>query len=127
MAKKKEASEPLYVGVADPLSIRRPLLECSKDILAIVKGHEELKGVREEKHAAIEELRSNVRGVSLLIGKLKGALPKVKLADLEKEEAADDKVESEVRPVKNTKPQSEVEKLEAELDDIESELSQLQS
>lgn len=77
--KKKEKKEVFYVGVQDPVEVRRTVLETSKDMVEFLQKHEKLKAVRDEKTEAIRHLREDVRQLKTLINKLRRALPKTKL------------------------------------------------
>ncbi|MCK4589311.1 MAG: hypothetical protein KAT77_02630 [Nanoarchaeota archaeon] len=81
MAKKKtqEKEEVFFVGVQDPLEVRRNILETSKEMVQFLQQHEKLKTLRNEKQEAIKRLREDVRQLKLYINKLRKALPKTKL------------------------------------------------
>lgn len=81
MAKKKiqEKEEVFFVGVQDPLEVRRNLLEASKEMVQFLQQHEKLKTLRNEKQEAIKRLKEDVRQLKLHINKLRHALPKTKL------------------------------------------------
>jgi len=121
MVKKEES--PLFVGITNGNDLRRSMLECSKGILESLRGHEQLKNIREEKVGLIQQLKGDVKDLTKLINSLKGYLPNVK--DVKKPEVK--KAVSEPKMVKVEKPQasSEVEKLENALNDIEAKLNSL--
>lgn len=81
MAKKKipEKEEVFFVGVQDPLEVRRNILEASKEMVQFLQQHEKLKTLRNEKEEAIKHLKEDVRQLKLHVNKLRQVLPKTKL------------------------------------------------
>ena len=135
MAKKEKKPEVFFVGIRDPIEIRRSILESSREMLQLLQRFEKFKVVREEKHAMVEDLKSDIKNLQKLIGSLKGGLPKtelrVKLKREHKEvvkaktKKATKKVQKAEMPKMSKKQMSELEKLESELGAIESKLSGL--
>ena len=142
MAKKQEEKEEVfYVGVKDPIEIRRSLLESSKEIVQYLQRAERFKATRTEKAEQIAKLKQTMREITSLTRKLKTALPKTQIrARLHKHEeevlkeelieknieAAKEKDKVEEEEIKE-KPagMSELEKLETELGEIESRLTKM--
>jgi hypothetical protein len=140
---KEEKEEVFYVGVKDPIEIRRSILESSKEMVQYLQRAERFKQVRAEKEEQIASLKETMKQISTLVRKLKSSLPKTKLrAELHKHEEivkkeevekviaeAQKKAEAmpkkESAPKKQEKPTSELEKLEAELSEIESRLTKM--
>ena len=85
--KKKEKEDGIFVGVKDPLRVRKDILESSRDVLDGLKSYESFKQVREEKRMLFEQLRSDARSISLLIGRLRGELPQLKVPPAKVEKA----------------------------------------
>lgn len=84
MAKKKtlekpEAEDVFYVGVRDPIEIRRNLLESSREAVQFLQRYEKLRSIRQEKLQAMQQLRIDVRELRALVNNLRKALPKTKL------------------------------------------------
>lgn len=147
MAKKPEEKEEVfYVGVKDPIEIRRSILESSKEMVQYLQRAERFKKVRAEKSEQIAKLKETTHEITKLVRKLKAALPKTKLrARLHKHEEEirkkvivkelkevkeEAKVKKKKVPVKEEeeekkKPMTELEKLETELGEIESRLTKL--
>lgn len=142
MAKKEEEKEEVYyVGVKDPVEIRRSLLESSREIVQYLQRAERFKATRSEKAEEFAKLKETMRELNSLMRKLRTALPKTKIrARLHKHEeevlkeelieknieAAKEKGKVEEEKIKE-KPAgiSELEKLEAELGEIESRLTKM--
>lgn len=83
-AKKKTKAQPekkeiFYVGVQDPVEVRRNVLEVSRDMVQFLQQHQKLTSVRNEKTEAIKHLRQDVSELKTLINKLRRVLPKTKL------------------------------------------------
>jgi 16S rRNA C967 or C1407 C5-methylase (RsmB/RsmF family) len=142
--KQKGAEEDVfYVGVNEPVEIRRNVLEASKDIIQYLQRFERFKQVRAEKQEEIQKLKEMTHEIRVMVRKLKTALPKTKLrAILHKhEEEIMMSTEKETKPAKKKSvkkaveaiPQervserkvTELEKLESELGEIESRLTRL--
>ena len=145
-AAKKEPDEVFYVGMKDPIEIRRSLLESSKEMVQYLQRAEKFKAVRTEKAEEIAKLKEIMNDATKLISKLKTSLPKTKIrtrmhkheeevmkealvkelgeAKEEFEVAAKEAKPAEVKKAK-PKPASELEKLESELSAIESKLTKL--
>ncbi len=122
MAKKEENS--LFVGISGGNELRKSMLECCKGILESLKEHETFKDLRAEKLRLIQQLKTEIKSLSKMINSLKTHLPKVKDTGVKKVEIQKPK-ENKPKPVKEVKPSTELEKLEAELNDIESKLKSL--
>ena len=76
-AKKKP--EVFYVGIKDPIELRRSLLESSKEIVQIMQDFERFKEMRQQKLQLKEQLKKNVTDLFSLVRDLKKALPKTEL------------------------------------------------
>lgn len=150
---KPQEEEVFFVGVQDPLEVRRNLLEVSKDMVQFLQQYEKLKTVREQKNEAIKRLKEDIRELKSLVNKLRLVLPKTKLRVKLHEEhkeppkpvakkvtvkkvhkkaakkskakhAIAKETQATLAPVKR-QPATEIEKLESELADIENKLGKL--
>jgi|TARA_B100001971_G_C18211922_1_gene551282 hypothetical protein len=123
MAKQKK-DEALYVGLQGAPQIRRVVLTNLKDTLEMLKAFEEFKQIRKQKHSSFTTLKGHVEEITQLVGKLRGALPKVKQSTLKKEERP---VKIAPKPKQKAAPtpiaHSELDKIENELDTIEHQLN----
>ena len=137
--KEKEEGSVFFVGVRDPIEIRRSLLESSKEILQYMQRAEKFKEVRKEKAVQIAKLKDIMKQLNKLVKNLKAGLPKTGLrakmpkvvAEPNKKKASKKKAKKEVLTelpevkVEEPKEMSEIERLEAELGEIEGRLSKL--
>ena len=147
---KEKNDGVFYVGVKDPIEIRRSILESSKEMLQYLQRAEKFKEVRKEKTEQIVKLKETMNDVHVLVRKLKAHLPKTGLRSKTpkeikfevhkieaKEKAKEHKEEEKQKPKKHhhhkkkveaeaaPKEASELEKLEAELGEIENRLTKL--
>lgn len=139
MPKKKEENkeEVFFVGMKDPIEIRRSLLESSKEMVQYLQRAERFKKVRAEKAEEIAKLKATIREIHSLVRKLKAKLPKTKIrAKLHshekkyEKEAVTEKLAEEIivkKPVKATAPKVEKKKSETELEKLEKELGEIES
>jgi len=140
---EKKENDIFFVGVKDPVEIRRSILESLKGTVEDLQRFEKFKAIRDEKAAATIVLKSQVRELIRMTNKLRAEIPKgdlrVKLGaehaaieaerqKKEKKKAAVKKVEAKPVEKVEVKPKelSELEKLEAELSSIESKLGKMQ-
>ena len=141
---KEEKKEVLYVGVKNPIEMRRTILETTKDSVEMLQKYEKFRAVREEKIATIKQLQEQIKDITKIVTKLKTALPTVDIRiRLHKEQ---EKVEAEKKAAKQaaekpkkkeakqkkqaatpkkTKELSDLEKLEAELSHLEQRLGKI--
>jgi hypothetical protein len=136
MAKKrkpaaKKEEELFFVGISDPIELRRSVLESSKDLLHYLSRFEKFKNVRNEKAEYVAQLNDVTAEIKKLVNKLRTALPQTKLrakAAAEKVKARK-RVEKQAtlapRPMPKKKPTTDLEKLEAELSAIEGRLTKM--
>jgi hypothetical protein len=108
-----------FVGLEKPKDIRRNILLSSKDIIEVLQRFENLKKLREDKLAQIENLRDICRETSALIAKLRRELPRVKVTP---EDLAKGKVKT-VEVKEETK--TNIDKLKYDLDSIEKKLQSM--
>ena len=72
------AEEPLYIGIQDPISLRKSLLLCSRDVISSLKNYEMYKGISAETTETVFELRKVMEELVVLNRKLRQALPKTR-------------------------------------------------
>ena len=124
----------MYVGIDDPVEIRRSLLESSKNLIKILQENERRKLRREQKHQLVADLKESMNELFQLVTQLKSQMPKVKMSSLPKREVVK---HTPIVPVAKTteikllpKPKqvhlNETQKLEKELRDIEDKLNRLE-
>jgi len=140
---EKKENDIFFVGIKDPVEIRRSILESLKGTVEDLQRFERFRAIREEKAGAVIVLKSQVRELVRMTNKLRAEIPKsdlrVKLGaehaaiEAEKQKAVKKEKKAkkvEAKPVEEVraKPKelSELEKLEAELSSIEAKLGKMQ-
>ena len=158
MAKKKaakEAEEVFYVGLRDPVEVRRNILESTREAVQFLQRYEKLKSIRDEKREASKLLHNDIKELKALVNRLKRVLPKSKLriklhkehvlvkcsrcgakfdtkTDLEKHQKKHKKKKKKAKaekkaPAKKVEAPKEETKPLTELEHLESELSDIES
>jgi len=137
--KKSEKDEVFFVGITDPIELRRTLLEASKDIVQDLQHFQQYVGARRERKKLVEELKHEMVEIHRLVGSLKKELPSVAIraqkVPLPQHEEVPKKKKKQHHKKKAKAPKKlpgmkkqevhELEKLESELTDIESKLGGL--
>lgn len=134
MAAPEKDRGPFYVGLKEPVDIRRDLLTSSKTVIDALRRHEEFKLLRHEKMEYVRQFRAVLDETLLLSKKLHGLLPKppgpppnVPGVRLRKKEAPAPAAPAS-RPMpapRKPAPSNRLEQLEDELARVESELQSL--
>jgi hypothetical protein len=73
---EKKYSEGFFVGIYDPLDIRRNILESSKELIKSLEAYERLEKIRESKLRHFAQMRKTMKELELLSSKLKERMPK---------------------------------------------------
>ena len=127
-----EMEDPIYIGIENPVEIRRALLESSKSLIKILQKHENIKQKKLHKHELASEMREKLRELNALMQQLRAELPKVKMSSLPKKQkimlpAPTPLKKGAAKQLPKPKPVhlTEAQKLEKELHDIESKLGGL--
>ena len=131
MKASKKEEEIVYVGIDDPVSLRREVLEASKSLVRVLKGQHSLRDVRTTKHKLIEDLRNKVTEIGQLVADARQILPKMEmpLPEEKKEmpvkitKSAAPKAKPAIQPRARIEPH--IDKFERELQDIENKLRSL--
>lgn len=125
MARKKpvpvEKEEPLFVGVANPINLRRNLLESSKGLLSVLKQMEKIKEIRAKKKEGMDGLHVLLRDVKNSLIRLRKKVPAVAAKVHIPEQSVEKKEKIQIQK----QPQTELDKLEAEIAYIESKLKRV--
>ena len=136
MASKKTASKrpsikgaikadgEFFASVDSPQLVRFSVLETRKTILESMKNFNVLKEIRKEKIHEKTHLRKNLRQISLLLTKIKSALPKVKAPSGDLDVLGGAVLQQAVQQAAPSHHE-ELNRIEAELADIDSQLSGL--
>jgi len=104
-----------YVGVTDPVELRRSILENSKSIIGFLKKYEDLKALRSKKTVMMIQLKDEVDDIRKLVARVKRDLPKSKLRQ----------AEAMAKVKKPVAAKFDLDDLEDELGDIENKLNRL--
>ncbi len=112
-----------YIGLRDPLGVRRETLESTREVIASLQNYERFVQVRNERLSLMNELRRTVYEVSLLTTKVISELPRTRGSTVRSTERTA-KDEKKVTVSKYTRV-SELEKLERMLSSIEDDLRKL--
>jgi hypothetical protein len=106
--------EDYFVGIYDPIDVRRNVLESSKEIVKSIQVFERVESIREEKLKTVREMKKIMAELELLVVKLSERLPKAKLRKAIRDFEPH-------KPIRNYA--SEFEKLEEQLKLVEKELA----
>ena len=109
----KKEDELFYIGIEDPLELRRYLLESSRDVVQSLRRFEEINATRVRKMESMAKFKEIVEEINVLVSKLRRELPKTRVTTLRK-----------VRLTEERAP--ELDELENELKVIESHLKKLE-
>ncbi|MBD3203322.1 hypothetical protein GF327_03450 [Candidatus Woesearchaeota archaeon] len=113
----KEQNQDFFVGVDNPMDIRRNLLESSRELIQTLQSYEKIKKIRELKIKRIKQLRTVGKELDMLFSKLKDTLPKTHLRAKV--------VEPAKTKIKKKKGINTLDNLEVQLKDIEREISRI--
>ncbi len=127
-----EENKTFYVGVNDPGELRKELLECSKEIITVLRTYDNISSVRKEKIERIIELGQVFGELKKLNFILKDKLPSNKIRAMPqkvkrviKTKIAKTKALEKI-PIKAVSKQTpEIRELENELMEIEERLGKI--
>lgn len=131
-AKKQDKSEnAVYVGIDEPVAVRRNILEASKSMVRVLKGQNNAHLARMEKQKLIEELRAKVSELNHLVTEARHMLPHTEDASLPAHPSPKARKAGPAHPrpapaaATNREPAPTMDKFEKELQDIEDKLKSL--
>lgn len=125
-------NEVFYMGISNPIEIRKNILESARDMVQFLQMFEKFRIIREEKKQATILLKKHIKELNILTNKLKVALPKTSFRTKSKTEETPEikepqKIEIiEEEPKKSEIPDidiDDIEALESELKEIEDKLN----
>jgi hypothetical protein len=120
---KVKGEDVFFVGVNEPIEVRKEVLGCAKDVIGSLRSFERFKDVRKQKVDTSVKLKKHIDELHLLMNRLKNKLPKSHVRAMAKEEAMDLGVTiKEDRP--RRKSTSALDKLDQELAQLEGKLRQ---
>ena len=127
-----DVEESIYIGIENPIEVRRALLESTKDLIKILQADKILRVKRKEKVQLIGEYKNTIKEITDQIIQLKTHLPKIKMGALPKKikpaspkTGAPTEIVKSVTNIQPPAPISETAKLANELKDIEAKLGKL--
>lgn len=103
-------SQDYFVGIEQPIEVRRNILESSRSVLKGLQAYEDLAEIRSNKIKITLLFRSQLKDVQSSIRKVRSALPKIQAST------------SSVKSKASVTPKA-VKAIESELESIEKELS----
>ncbi len=118
-----------YIGIENPSTVRRGILEASKELIQILQRYEKLKAIRTEKYIQTAKLKAIYDEVIELLADIKTELPPMDVKVLPKLPEIERKHSMPVENVPNIpvkKVQTGIDKLEQELNEIEEKLKSIQ-
>ena len=74
-----KSSEPIFIGLGDPVELRRNILEPTREVIQFLQSYEEFKKVKEEKTHAVDLLKEDLKEIKLTINRLRRLLPRSKI------------------------------------------------
>ena len=128
----------LYVGVEQPNTIRKDMLEASKELIHFLQRYEKIKSIKAEKHRHIAELKIIHTDILHLMRAMLSELPPIDVKTLPKEEekpvvhhekkakhaAAEEEAAQKEHPAPKKKA-TPIDKLESQLAAIEEKLKRV--
>ena len=120
------SKENFFVGIRNPVNVRRLLLNSSKDVLDSLKDYEDFENLKAEKEKYVVELKRVMDEMLVLNRKLKKHLPKTPLHAPPKYEKIARKRSKKAPKTKMSKVASKMDLLESELEKVESRLKALE-
>ncbi len=66
-----------FVRIKEPKKVRRELLESSKETLMLIFDYERIKRLRQERVQELDDAKTLIREIKLLINKLKKFMPNI--------------------------------------------------
>ena len=119
--------ELFFVGIRDPIEMRKELLTSSKNLIDSLKRYEAYKSVKDEKQQHILELKHVFDELMVLNRKLRGKLPRTPLkAPSITRETKEEKPKGRAVKTASKQAASKIDVLEEELARIEERLGGLE-
>lgn len=112
--------EGFFVGINNPIDVRRNILECSREMIKTLQSIEKIGVIRVEKVKRIQQLKTVARELDLLVTKLRNNLPKTHLRA-----ASQEAPNSRIKLSKSPDTVGELQELEGQLGALEAEISRL--
>jgi len=114
--------EAFFVGIKDPVEVRKELLTSSKNIIDSLKRYEAYKQLRENKLEYILELKRVFDELLVLNRKVRKSMPKMNIKSSGEQV---EQITETVKEVKKKAPTNKLDLLEQELAKVEARLGSL--
>ena len=139
-SKSSSKKDPYFIGLGDPVELRKNILEPTREVIQFLQSYEEFKKVKEEKTYTIGLLKDDLKEIKMYVNKLRRLLPRSKIkaertyTRIKKEIKEEQEPEPVPEPIPEPKPEPkplppahpELDSLEKELADIEKKLGSLE-
>ncbi len=112
-------ADDYFVGIYDPLDVRRNILESSRQVIKSLECHDSIDRIRAEKMKCFKEMKRIMAELDELSARMKKSLPKASF----RKEDPEVKEHEEEHAHANSKFSEELKLLEEQLKSIEKELS----
>lgn len=123
--RKEPKEEPYFIGLSDPVELRKHILEPTREVIQFLQSYEQFKKTKQEKTQAILQLKDDLKQIKVGVNTLRRLLPKSKI----KAEKAYRKVKEEIKKEQKIPERVEVRKpiaVPTELASLEKELSEIE-
>jgi len=128
----EQIEEPLFIGIGEPVELRKHILEPTREVIQFLQSYEEFIKIKEEKTDTVLQLKEDLKNIKSSINKLKRLLPRNKI----KGEKTHEEIKKERRYIRKTEeiqpPAPEISETlppapkPAEVEDLEKELSEIE-
>ena len=115
------------MGIEDPTTVRRNILETSKSFLQMLKSQHSLRELRMEKQRLTEDLRNKITETNELVMGIKQMLPQAEGMNLPGEERKKESQQLAKSAPKEKAKRKPKPRLETHLDKVENELQDIEN
>jgi len=136
----EQIEEPLFIGIGEPVELRKHILEPTREVIQFLQSYEEFIKIKEEKTDTVLQLKEDLKNIKSSINKLKRLLPRNKIKGEKTHEKIKKEIKKERRYIRKTEEETEEiqppapeisetlppEPKPAEVEDLEKELSEIE-
>jgi len=136
--KQEQKQDIFYIGINNPVKLRRNVLECSKLMIRSLQVYEKVNKLREKRVDKTEKFKSTIRELSRMCNSLKRELPSNKILEMHEQQRKAILGKSQAHNFQTTpiapaptirqeakKEMTNIDKLERDLHEIEQKLKAL--
>ncbi len=84
--KQEQKQDIFYVGINNPIKLRRNVLECSKLMIRSLQVYEKVNRLRDKRVDKTEKFKSTIRELSRMCNSLKRELPSNKILEMHEQQ-----------------------------------------